>query len=96
MATEATKGRRTCIGCGGQGRKGELLRLVRGGDGSVSFDESGRLPGRGAYVCSLECLASACKTKKLDRALRCKLDGQDYERIAGEMTASGVCRTKED
>ena len=96
MATETTKGRRTCIGCGGQGRKGALLRVVRGADGGVSFDATGRAPGRGAYVCSPECFAAACKAKKLDRALRCRLGEQDYERIAGEMTASGVRCTKED
>ncbi len=96
MAAGTTKGQRTCIGCGSQGRKGGLLRIVRDADGTASFDATGRAPGRGAYVCSLECFAAACKARKLDRALRCRLDGQDYERIAGEMTASGVRCTKED
>ena len=89
MAAGTTKGQRTCIGCGSQG-------IVRDADGTASFDATGRAPGRGAYVCSLECFAAACKARKLDRALRCRLDGQDYERIAGEMTASGVRCTKED
>ena len=84
----------------GHGLSDEALaldaRIVRDADGTASFDATGRAPGRGAYVCSLECFAAACKARKLDRALRCRLDGQDYERIAGEMTASGVRCTKED
>ncbi len=73
-----------------------LLRGVRDADGRVSFDATGRAAGRGAYVCSPECFAVACKTKKLDRALRCRLGEQDYERIAGEMAASGARCAKED
>ena len=65
-----------------------LHRLVRAADGVVSVDPTGRAAGRGAYVCSAECLASACKAKKLDRALRVKLSAQDYERLAGEFIAA--------
>lgn len=81
---ETTKRQRTCIACGRQDAKGELLRVVRGSAG-VSFDASGRAPGRGAYVCSAECFGAAVKTKKLDRALRTKLGEGDYARIAEEL-----------
>ena len=96
MTTTRTVRQRSCIACGKLAGKAELMRIVRDPSGAVSFDKTGRAPGRGAYVCSEECFAAACKKKKLDRALRCRLDGQDYERIAGEMTASGVRCTKED
>ena len=82
----AKKKQRTCVACGATDTKRALLRIVRSPLGVVSFDPSGRAPGRGAYVCSAECFAAARKAGKLDRALRTKLGEQDLERIAGEMS----------
>ena len=95
MTTETKKRQRSCIGCGKQEAKGTLHRLVRTVEGQASVDVTGRAAGRGAYVCSAECLAAACKAKKLERALRIKLTAQDYERIAGEFIAAhGVTNTR--
>ena len=58
---------------------------MRNGEGLVSFDPTGRLAGRGAYVCSEDCLAAARKTRKLERALRCKVTDEDYERVLREL-----------
>ncbi len=96
MEQGKVKGRRRCAVCGKQAEKGRLYRIVRPKEGVASFDVTGRAPGRGAYVCSSECFDAACRTRKLDRALRCRLCEQDYERIADEMKASGVPCTKED
>ena len=81
------KGQRSCVACGRQAGKSELLRIVRGADGSVSLDVTGRAPGRGAYVCGAECFAQACRKKKLDRALRTTIDADQRERIAAEVQA---------
>ena len=81
------KRERSCIACGAKTGKTELLRIVRDADGAVSFDETGRKPGRGAYVCSNACLEQAARSKRLDRALRCTVHTEDYERIAAEMAA---------
>ena len=86
MAT--VKRQRSCIACGRQAAKVALLRSVREPSGAVAFDATGRAPGRGAYVCSEECFAAACKRKKLDRALRTTLEGDVYERIAAEVAAA--------
>ena len=85
MAAQTTKRQRTCIGCGATLGKGALHRIVRNGEGLVSFDPTGRLAGRGAYVCSEDCLAAARKTRKLERALRCKVTDEDYERVRREL-----------
>ncbi len=85
MTQEATKRQRTCIGCGAHDGKSSLHRIVRGLDGSVAFDPTGRAAGRGAYVCSRKCFDLARKARKLDRSLRTKVSEQDYERIAGEL-----------
>lgn len=92
MATKAENGQtvkrqRSCIACGAQAGKASLLRIVRTPEGSVAFDATGRAPGRGAYVCSAECFAAACKRKKLDRALKATLGSDDYEQIAADIAA---------
>ena len=81
---QTTKRQRTCIGCGLTQAKGRLARIVRT-DGGAVFDPTGRMAGRGAYVCSSTCLAQASKTRKLERALRCKVTDQDYERLGREI-----------
>lgn len=88
MVTEQTKRQRRCIACGKEAHKAELYRMVRSTSGSVAFDSTGRVPGRGAYVCSRACFASACKTKKLERALKTKIDHSELEQIAAEMSSA--------
>lgn len=78
---------RTCIACGKQSGKQELLRIVRTAEGA-EFDASGRKPGRGAYVCNVACLQAAQKKHGLDRALKTKVSQDTYERIAAQMAAA--------
>ena len=88
MTTETNKRQRSCIACGKQSGKAELMRIVRASSGAVSFDKTGRAPGRGAYVCSEECFAAACKKKKLDRALKATLGSDELERIAVDVATA--------
>lgn len=86
MANVAGKTRqRTCIVCRETSAKGQLLRVVRTPEGTVAFDPTGRMNGRGAYLCSVACLDKAMKTKRLDSALRTKLTEEDCERIAQQL-----------
>ena len=77
---QAPKRIRTCIGCGAQQGKMQLLRIVRTPQGP-QLDASGRQPGRGAYVCGLACLEKAQKGGKLQRALKTQVAQEDYERL---------------
>ena len=86
MPDRSVKRARTCVGCGRQSDKMELLRIVKAADGAISYDATGRKAGRGAYVCSLGCLQAAAKSKKLQRALRVNIGSEDVERIASEMS----------
>jgi uncharacterized protein len=62
---------RRCVGCRRSLPKGELLRLVRGGDGDVRADFAARAEGRGAYVCTrLECVEGLAAGNPLARAFR--------------------------
>ena len=88
MADAHVKRERTCIGCGKQSGKGELMRVVRMPDGGVAFDQTGRAAGRGAYLCSKECLAIAVKGNKLQRALKVAIGHDDVERISAQLSAA--------
>lgn len=77
---------RQCMGCRERKDKRELLRVVRGTDGTVSLDFSGKLNGRGAYICPrTECLQKARKTKALERSLETEVPEQVYERLSKEL-----------
>lgn len=88
MTTAKTMQQRSCIACGRQACKAELVRIVRDPSGAVLFDRTGRAPGRGAYVCSEECFAAACKKRKLDRALKATLGSDEYDRIAADVASA--------
>ena len=61
---------RTCVGCRTAKAKKDLIRIVRIPDGSVLFDPSGKISGRGAYICSSKaCFTKAVQAKQLQRAL---------------------------
>ncbi len=85
MPIQTNKRQRTCIACGATQQKGAFHRIVRTAEGAAAFVPTGRAAGRGAYVCTGACLAAAKKTRKLERALRCKVTDQDYERLAREI-----------
>ena len=77
---------RQCMGCRERKAKRELIRVVRTTEGTVSLDFSGKLNGRGAYICpNPECLKKAQKTKSLERSLEVSIPETVYERLAAEM-----------
>ena len=79
---------RQCMGCRERKAKREMIRVVRMTDGQVSLDFSGKLNGRGAYVCpDPECLKKAQKSKALERSLETPIPEQVYERLIKEMEA---------
>ena len=80
---------RQCMGCRERKAKKEMIRVVRGTDGTVSLDFSGKLNGRGAYICPMaECLKRARKAKSLERSLEVPIPEEVYDRLAKEMGAA--------
>lgn len=77
---------RQCMGCRERRAKREMIRVVRMTDGNVSLDFSGKLNGRGAYICpDPECLKKARKSRALDRSLEVTIPEEVYDRLAMEM-----------
>ena len=63
------------------GKKG-LLRIVRTKDGAISLDPTGKMSGRGAYICrDAECFEKARKRKSLERALKCAIPAEIYDSL---------------
>jgi hypothetical protein len=86
MSTKATqKGprpkhvpQRTCVACRTTGAKRGLVRVVRTATGTVEIDETGKKPGRGAYLCKTpECWEKALKSKMLEYALKTAVSMED-------------------
>jgi predicted RNA-binding protein YlxR (DUF448 family) len=62
--------------------KRELVRLVRTRQGEVEIDITGRMEGRGAYICPRrECLEKAMAGKQLEHALKGRLNPENRERL---------------
>lgn len=85
---------RQCIGCQTSRPKKELVRVVRGPDGTISIDTVGKKPGRGAYLCpDPACLAKAQKKKALERSFEQPVPAEVYQALATQL--AGVQAAKE-
>lgn len=81
---------RMCTGCGEMKPKKELVRIVRGTEGGISLDVTGKKPGRGAYMCkNAECLKKAKKARRLERAFQCAVPEEIFARLEEEMGSDG-------
>ena len=77
---------RQCRGCRERKEKRQLIRVVRKTDGSVCVDFSGKVSGRGAYICpDKNCLNKALKSKSLERSLEVAIPEEVYGRLEKEM-----------
>jgi predicted RNA-binding protein YlxR (DUF448 family) len=66
---------RMCVSCRERFAKKDLIRIVASTDGTVQVDPTGRMPGRGAYVChNPECMKKAVEHSQFDRGLHRKVD----------------------
>lgn len=75
---------RSCIGCNTKREKKELIRVVKDKNGNITIDKTGKVNGRGAYICNnIECLEKAIKSKKLEKSFEMKIDEEIYNNLRG-------------
>lgn len=77
---------RKCLGCGEQKEKKDLIRVVKDKEDAFFMDKTGRMNGRGAYICNdSDCLKKAIKNKGLERSFKMAIPQDIYNRLLEEI-----------
>lgn len=72
---------RTCIACKECKQKKELIRIVKTDEG-FKFDKTGKLNGRGAYICNdSKCRELLFKNKLLNKTFKCNVSSDEYNSL---------------
>ena len=75
---------RTCMGCNEKKDKKDLIRIVKNKENEISIDRTGKLDGRGAYICDdIKCLEKVIKSKRLEKIFDYKISDEIYENLRG-------------
>lgn len=75
---------RTCMGCNIKRTKKEFIRIVKNNMGEVNIDRTGKMPGRGAYICDdIGCFEKVKKSKRLEKVFEMKISDEIYEKLRG-------------
>ena len=75
---------RTCMGCNVKKDKKEFIRIVKNKENEINIDKTGKMEGRGAYICdNIECLEKLIKTKRLEKVFDMKIAEEIYENLRG-------------
>lgn len=73
---------RRCLGCYESKPKKELCRIVKKTDGQICVDKTGKISGRGAYICyNIECLEKAIKCKRLEKEFSSAISEEVYSEL---------------
>ena len=81
---------RKCMACNEKDNKYNLIRIVRMQNGEILIDKTGKLNGRGAYICNdIKCLEKVIKSNRIDKILGKKIDKKIYENIRGVIIDNG-------
>ncbi len=77
---------RMCTACREMKPKRELVRIVKTSEGEIKLDTTGKLNGRGAYICKdKECLMKAQKANALSRAFQTSVSEEIYSQLKTEL-----------
>ena len=84
------KPQRSCVSCRTVREKKDLLRIVVTPEGDVVYDPSGKMAGRGAYLCpNEECITQELKkAAKLSKGLKKPLTDEEIKALAQSLLGS--------
>lgn len=75
---------RTCMGCNEKKDKNKLIRIVKNQNNEINIDKTGKMSGRGAYICdNIQCLEKVVKSKRLEKVLDINISDEIYESLRG-------------
>ena len=73
---------RTCIGCNLKKEKKDLIRIVKNKLGEIKVDYTGKMEGRGTYICKNEdCLNKAIKNKRISKTFETEISEDIYQNL---------------
>lgn len=72
---------RKCLGCMESKPKNKLYRVVKTRMDEIIIDTTGKKEGRGAYICSEECLEKAIKAKRFEKEFDMKIEKEVYDNL---------------
>ena len=85
---------RQCVGCGQVRPKRDMVRVVRTPEGDVRIDPTGKLSGRGAYVCpETACADRALREGRLARMLEREISAEMAGALLGAIARPPAPRT---
>lgn len=77
---------RLCVGCREMKPKKDLIRVVKTPENEIVLDMTGKMNGRGAYLCNdVECLKKAVKSSAIDSSLKTNIKKEVYEEMERQM-----------
>ena len=66
--------------------KNELIRAVKSPENEISFDETGKKAGRGAYVCrNTECFKKLTKSNALARVFKMQIPAETMNEMQKQL-----------
>lgn len=64
--------------------KNDLIRIVKNKNDEINIDRTGKLDGRGAYICdNVQCLEKIIKSKRLEKIFDKEISNEIYEKLRG-------------
>ena len=73
---------RMCIGCNTKRDKKDLIRIVKNKNEEITIDLTGKMEGRGTYICKREeCLNKAIKNKRMSRTFEIEISDSIYNNL---------------
>ena len=85
---------RTCVFCGLKTAKRELLRIVSSPEGQVAVDRSGKLNGRGAYLCT-KCMVipDSLRRRRLEHSLKTRIGEGEWDSLLNSVATATVTKS---
>ncbi len=77
---------RMCLGCRESKPKKSLIRIVKNKENEISVDLTGKMHGRGAYICQdRSCLEKAVKGKRLEKNFEMMINPEIFDILKKQM-----------
>ncbi len=77
---------RMCVACRASKDKRSLVRIVKDKEGNINIDLTGKMNGRGAYICKDKaCFEKLKKTKALNRAFKTNISDEVILKLQDEI-----------